>query len=418
VTISPAIPWIPSLPSSWKVQRAKTLIYRSKALNSDRDEKQVLSLTLRGVVDNDPENPEGLVPEDYATYQLFEPDDLVFKLIDLENVRTSRVGLVPKRGIMSSAYLRLRPRPGTCVRFLYWSFFDLYNRQIFNHLGSGVRSTLGADDLLNLPLPVPDAAAQLAIADYLDRETARIDALITKKQRMIELLEEKSRRAIGEMTRQGVNPAAEQVESGLSWVGKIPAHWQVVPNRSTMRIVRRPVTPGREPTLLSLTKRGVIVRDVSENFGKFPATFDNYQIVHAKELVFCLFDIPETPRTVGLSEQIGMVTGAYVVAAAQGGNLPEFIRYLYEGFDDEKSLSLFYTGLRKVIRPDAFMSIRMPLPPEAEQQAIVGELDRLVGSSREAVRLLSKQIDLLRERRQALITAAVTGELEVPGVAA
>jgi type I restriction enzyme S subunit len=270
----------------------------------------------------------------------------------------------------------------------------------------------------NLSCPNPSLAEQCSIADYLDRETARIDALITKKQRMIELLEEKSRRAIGEMTRQGVNPAAEQVESGLSWVGKIPAHWQVVPNRSTMRIVRRPVTPGREPTLLSLTKRGVIVRDVSENFGKFPATFDNYQIVHAKELVFCLFDIPETPRTVGLSEQIGMVTGAYVVAAAQGGNLPEFIRYLYEGFDDEKSLSLFYTGLRKVIRPDAFMSIRMPLPPEAEQQAIVGELDRLVGSSREAVRLLSKQIDLLRERRQALITAAVTGELEVPGVAA
>jgi type I restriction enzyme S subunit len=64
------------------------------------------------------------------------------------------------------------------------------------------------------------------------------------------------------------------------------------------------------------------------------------------------------------------------------------------------------------------MSIRMPLPPEVEQQAIVGELDRLVGSSREAVRLLSQQIDLLRERRQALITAAVTGELEVSGVAA
>jgi type I restriction enzyme S subunit len=185
-----------------------------------------------------------------------------------------------------------------------------------------------------------------------------------------------------------------------------------------MRIVRRPVTPGREPTLLSLTKRGVIVRDVSENFGKFPASFDTYQIVHDKELVFCLFDIPETPRTVGLSEQTGMVTGAYVVAAAQSGASPEFIRYLYEGIDDEKSLSLFYTGLRKVIRPGSFMNIRMPLPPEMEQHAIVSELNRLQGYTREAVRLLSTQIELLREHRQALIAAAVTGDLEVPRMAA
>ncbi len=332
------------------------------------------------------------------------------------------VGISDADGAMSSVCVICAPIADIEPRYFAWQIRAQAASGLPRALARGVREG-GADfrrwdTLAELPVLCPPVAVQRAIADYLDRKTVNIDALIAMKQRTIDLLEEKSRRAIGEMTRRGLNPSAKQVDSGLPWIGRIPAHWRILPNRSTMRIVRRPVTPGREPTLLSLTKRGVIVRDVSENFGKFPASFDTYQIVHDKELVFCLFDIPETPRTVGLSEQTGMVTGAYVVAAAQSGASPEFIRYLYEGIDDEKSLSLFYTGLRKVIRPGSFMSIRMPLPPEMEQHTIVSELNRLQGYTREAVRLLSTQIELLREHRQALIANAVTGELEVPRMAA
>ena len=104
-----SIPWVGELPQHWGEEKGKWLHCFRKDLNSRKQCDNVLSLTLRGVVNNDPDNPEGLVPKDYSTYQIFEKDDLVFKLIDLENFRTSRVGLVHERGIMSSAYLRVQP---------------------------------------------------------------------------------------------------------------------------------------------------------------------------------------------------------------------------------------------------------------------------------------------------------------------
>ena len=101
------VPWLGSVPEHWVVGRGKWLLGHKKDLNADGRQTNILSLTLRGVVNNDPDNPEGLVPKDYRTYQRFEKGDLVFKLIDLENLRTSRVGLVHEDGIMSSAYVRL-----------------------------------------------------------------------------------------------------------------------------------------------------------------------------------------------------------------------------------------------------------------------------------------------------------------------
>lgn len=89
--------WLGEVPKEWELLPAKRFHKVPKELNKNRLCDNVLSLTLRGVVNNDIDNPEGLVPKDYATYQIFKKDDLVFKLIDLENVRTSRVGLVHEK---------------------------------------------------------------------------------------------------------------------------------------------------------------------------------------------------------------------------------------------------------------------------------------------------------------------------------
>jgi type I restriction enzyme, S subunit len=100
-------PWYALIPAHWQEIKTKYVLDYKKEINRGMQRDNVLSLTLRGVVNNDSENPEGLVPQSYETYQLFNKNDLVFKLIDLENLRTSRVGIVHEDGIMSSAYLRL-----------------------------------------------------------------------------------------------------------------------------------------------------------------------------------------------------------------------------------------------------------------------------------------------------------------------
>jgi type I restriction enzyme S subunit len=176
----------------WNTAPTKRRFRFRKNVNKGMRETHRMALTMRGVIDRSLDDLEGLQASDYSTYQIFERGDLVFKLIDLENIKTSRVGLVPHRGIMSSAYIRLIPTsPDTDSRFYSWFFFAVYFNNIFNGMGGGVRQNLTPTDLLEFPIPLPDLPTQRAIADFLDRETARIDSLIEKKQRLVELLGEK-----------------------------------------------------------------------------------------------------------------------------------------------------------------------------------------------------------------------------------
>ena len=221
------IPWLTELPSHWSLFRAKRLFSNPKEKNENNNEKNILSLTLNGVIRNDVDNPIGLSPSDYSTYQIFEKDNLVFKLIDLENISTSRVGLVPERGIMSSAYIRFVARCNLNIRYFYTYFYSLWLRNIFNGLGAGVRQTLSSTELLDIKIPVPPRAEQDQIVRFLDWKTAKIDKLIEGYQKQIELLEEQRQTVIDEAVIHGIDKA-ELKPSGTNWVSQIPIHWEMV----------------------------------------------------------------------------------------------------------------------------------------------------------------------------------------------
>ncbi|MDD9817240.1 MAG: restriction endonuclease subunit S [Gammaproteobacteria bacterium] len=221
------VEWLGKVPRHWKVRRGKWLFRHRKQINADGEEANVLSLTLRGVVNNDPENPEGLVPRDYATYQLFCKGDLVFKLIDLENLQTSRVGLVHEDGIMSPAYVRLTPKVALDIRFFYRQYFDLYLRGIYNQLGAGVRSTLGPYDLLELRVLLPPFSEQAKVVRYLDYVGRRVQQFVKAKQKLIKLLEEQKQAIIHRAVTRGLDPDVPLKDSGVKWLGKVPEHWEV-----------------------------------------------------------------------------------------------------------------------------------------------------------------------------------------------
>ena len=144
---------------------------------------------------------------------------------------------------------------------------------------------------------------------------------------------------------------SEYKDSGVQWLGEIPSHWTLLRNKAFMRITDEKVGKRKDVTLLSLTKQGVIVRDLSEGKGKFPKDFDAYLVVRPDNLVFCLFDIDETPRTVGLVKNVGMLTGAYTnFEINKKLVLPEYAYYYYLQVDDVKGLRPYYTGLRKVVK--------------------------------------------------------------------
>ncbi len=194
----------------------------------------------------------------------------------------------------------------------------------------------------------------------------------------------------------------------LPWLSQMPSHWTLLRNKNFLQEVKETVgSDSVDYTLLSLTKNGIIPRDVASGKGKFPKDFDTYKVITSGDLAFCLFDIDETPRTVGLSKQDGMLTGAYTVFHLNGIN-SQFMTYYYLALDNAKALRPFYSGLRKTIKTNIFIGIKLPVPPRNEQDQIVRYLDWQVSKTNKLISTLKKQIALLKEHKQAIINEAVT----------
>ena len=160
--------------------------------------------------------------------------------------------------------------------------------------------------------------------------------------------------------------------------------------------------------LLSLTTKGIVFRDIESGKGKFPKDFDTYQTVEPNDIVFCLFDVDETPRTVGLSSLNGMLTGAYDTFSMSNVVSPQFINYYYTAVDDVKALRPYYSGLRKVVKKDKFMAISIPLPPIPEQNQIVAYLDKRITLIDNCKCQRERELRTLNELKQAEIASVVT----------
>lgn len=197
-------------------------------------------------------------------------------------------------------------------------------------------------------------------------------------------------------------------DSGVEWLGEVPSHWNLIPNKYIFKL-RKNVVGKRssEYDLLSLSLKGVIKRDMENPEGKFPAEFDTYQEVKEGDFIFCLFDVEETPRTVGLSSYHGMITGAYTIFETNNVD-KKFIYYFYLNLDSDKRLKPLYKGLRNTISKETFFSFNTFIPPLSEQQKIAQFLDDKTAKIDQAVDLTEKQIALLKEHKQILIQNAVT----------
>ena len=374
--------------------------------NTGVREQNLLSLSYGNIVRKDIAGNDGLLPESFETYNVVKRGDTVLRLTDLQNdQRSLRVGFVEERGIITSAYVTLRPNDDVDPRFFSYVLKSMDFRKDFYALGAGVRQSLKFDELKRVQVHLPGLATQRAIADYLDTESARIDALISKKQRVIELLNE------------GLN----------AFVDHEFQHLSARPTRIKYHVILNPQSVS-ESHDAAATINYIDIGSVGRGF----------LVEHPEKMTFR--DAPSRARRVvrpgdvivstvrTYLRAVWMVTSDYADLVVSTGFavlrpnpelLPEFFGWFCRSstFVDDvasRSYGVSYPG----ISASEIVSLAMPLPTQSAQQAIATRLNEKADNYRTLAQKLERQVVLLRERRQALITAAVTGELEVPGVAA
>lgn len=412
------LPWLKSVPSHWECDKAKRFFENPKVLNKGNSEKNVLSLTLKGVIRNNGEKPIGLSPADYSTYQVFDGNELVFKLIDLENVSTSRVGIVRERGIMSSAYIRFRMRRPGNIRYFYYQYYDWYKRQIFNGLGAGVRQTLSASDLLNLAIAVPPQGEQDQIVRYLDWQVSKINHLITAKKKQISLLIEQKQLIIDDTIFHGINSKVTFQNINKPFVDKIPAHWRIVRGKNLLAEHDVRSQTGAEELL-----------SVSHITGVTPRSQKNITMFKSESLIgykICAIDDIAANTmwlwqgAVAVSNYYGVISPSYnTYHQINGAYDRRYLDYLLRSKPMVEEYKMNSTGIRKSrlrLYPAQFLTILFPVPPIDEQKKIATHIANYSMSIDETVNAIKREIDTLHELRTRLISDVVTGKIDVRGI--
>jgi len=262
----------------------------------------------------------------------------------------------------------------------------------------------------------PSIPEQQAIADYLDRETARIDALIAAKERLVKLLAEKRRALITHAVTRGLDPDVPLRDSAIPWLGEIPAHWQTERARWLFTERDQRSETGEEELLTVSHLTGVTPRSEKE-VNMFEAeTKEGYKICHKGDLV--INTMWAWMGAMGVSPLYGIVSPGYNVYKPKGKLDPAYVDALVRLPIFAQEVTRYSKGVwssRLRLYPEGFFEVHFPLPPIKEQIEIVDK----IADEKSKIDSLSiatdRTITLLKERRAALIAAAVTGQIDVGG---
>lgn len=419
------VEWLGAVPSHWSVVPLRSQFSELTGKNNGLVSTDYLSLVAgRGVM---PYAEKGDIgnkrPDDLEKCKIVRAGNFV---INSMNFGIGAFGVSAYDGVCSPVYVILRPNEKRSLGFLRWIFDNPGFRQTAQSFGNGIlahRSAIGWDELRAMPAAIPPLAEQAEIAAFLDRETGKIDALVEAQTRLIELLKEKRQAVISHAVTKGLDPAAPMKDSGVEWLGQVPAHWEVKPIKAVASynddVLTEATPPDHEIAYVEISdvQAGVgIAGSTAYAFSDAPS--------RARRRVQCGDIIVSTVRTylraiaaVTAPADNMIVSTGFAVIRPRAIN-SRFIGYalLAEQTINEiiaRSVGISYPA----INASDLVRIPVSVPPLPEQVAIATFLDRATAKIDALLNVAEEAIALLQERRAALISAAVTGKIDVRGLA-
>ena len=296
-------------------------------------------------------------------------------------------------------------------------------------MGEGMRQSLKMDELNRMPIVVPQSNVQQKIVSFLDHETAKIDNLITKQEKLIELLEEQRKSVISHAVTKGLDPTVPMKDSGVKWLGEVPEHWKIIKNRHILKFSK-----GLSITKENLTDEGIPCVSYGEIHSKFGFDFNSkidpmkyvsvdYLNTDLNSLLnygdFIFADTSEDFEGSGnfsyLNNDEPVFAGYHtVIARLKLQHQPRFIAYMFDSNAHRKQIQTAVKGIKVFsITQGILKDIHACIPPISEQIAIVDFLDAEV-SRINTLKIQQKDlIEKLKEYRASVISHAVTGKIDV-----
>jgi len=421
-------PWLGEIPKEWEVQRLKILFEIVKTI-AKVDGLDVLSVTQKGIRVKDTESNEGQLSMDYSKYQIVHPGDFVMNHMDL---LTGYVDVSAWHGVTSPDYrvFRLRDDRNSSRYFLYL-LQNCYHNRLFFPFGQGSsqlgRWRLPTEAFNQFIFPVPSPVEQTSIAAFLDRETAKIDALVEEQKRLIDLLKEKRQAVVSHAVTKGLNPHAPMKDSGIEWLGEVPEHWAVTKLGRYISILSGFAFPSSGFSLNVQDTR--LLRGINVGVGETKWEEVVYWPRKAEDQLE-RFELRPGQIVVGMDRpwinegvRVARISDAdlpclllqRVTALTVGNEMSE--DFVYHLLSSALFVSYFTPDMTGVsvphLSPEQISNFIIAVPPLSEQQLIAAhigdELKQLAALLKEAEAAIAH----LQERRAALISAVVTGKIDV-----
>ena len=410
------IEWVGEIPQEWEVRRMGQLANEVKNPNVGMREDNLLSLSYGQIKRKSIKSSEGLVPASYETYNIIDCDDIVFRFTDLQNDHKSlRVGRATESGIITSAYVTVRPIQSENSRFMAYAMHSYDFCKGFYGMGSGVRQGLKWQEAKYISIPWPKEDERQRIADYLDQKCIEIYRAVASAEQSIREYNEYKQSLIFQISTKGLKPHAAMKDSGIEWVGEIPQEWEVRRMGQLANEVKNPNVGMREDNLLSLSYGQIKRKSIKSSEGLVPASYETYNIIDCDDIVFRFTDLQNDHKSlrVGRATESGIITSAYVTVRPIQSENSRFMAYAMHSYDFCKGFYGMGSGVRQGLKWQEAKYISIPWPKEDERQRIADYLDQKCIEIDRAIEAKRRIIEELKDYKQSLIFEVVTGKKEV-----
>ena len=410
------IPWIGQIPAHWETRRAKYMFKKEK--RDVRPEDRVITCFRDGQVTlRENRRTTGFTESiTEVGYQGIRKGDLVIHQMD---AFAGSIGVSDSDGKGTSVYHCCTPTGPYIPQYYAYALREMARAGFIQSLYRGIRERSTDFNFFTFGrqfLPVPPIEEQKRIVAFLDKKITLIESCKCQRERELQTLNEFKQAEIASVVTRGLNPHVPMKDSGIPWIGQIPAHWNM---KYLFQVAREHYISNKEihhQNLLSLSYGKIVRKDINTTDGLLPASFDTYQVIEPGNIVFRFTDLQNDHKSlrVGLSKETGIITSAYVVVEVDEYYImPEFFYYTLHSFDIKK---LFYSmggGLRQSLNYNGIRKLNVPIPPIEEQRAIVSFIEKRADKIETMIQSLKLEIEHLSEYKQRLISDVITGQMNV-----